>query len=195
MTLYFETIKEDCSEFDELFIELKFSFKRFIEPIYGNQEKFLEKIRKGRDRKCKLLMNNGSVEGVLVYKIKNSSEFQRFGAHNALEIKTLMLIHNNRKLSGLMVTALYREAAIAAIEKKSSCIIATVSSGLRRAYNIAKKLGFQEINRIENKNITSSEELIICHSDPFLLFRVTNEFKMRYENQKKSGEGKIPGAV
>lgn len=195
MILYFETIKENCMEFDKLFLELKSSFKRFVEPIYGNQENFLEKIRKGKDRKCKLLIHNNVVEGVLVYKIKNSDEFQSFGVRNALEIKTLMLINNNTKFSGLMVSALYREAALAAIERKSSCILATVSSGLKSAYNIAKKLGFKRIKCIKYKNITSSQELLICHSDPFSLFRVTDDFLMRYKIRKESNDGKKLASV
>ena len=183
MTFQFKAVKKNSDESDMLFLELKKAFKEFIEPIYGNQEKFLEKIRRGEDRNCKLLYFNDQIYGIVVYKTKNSDEFVRLGAGNALEIKTLMLIRESKKYSGYMVASLYREVALAAIKNKANCVIATVSSDLMGAYNVAIKLGFERLEVLHKKNLQDVGEFLICYPSPSKLFSTTDQFERALQDR------------
>jgi hypothetical protein len=61
----------------------------------------LQKIVKGRDRECEVLVDKTSrkVLGILVYKTAPSMEYIQYGARNALELKTLFVV-NPAKNSG-----------------------------------------------------------------------------------------------
>lgn len=184
MTLYFNTVKENCDANDSLFLELKKVFSTFIEPIYGNQQKPLEKIRMGKDRKCQLLFYNDQIEGILVYKTKNSNEFEEFGVSNALELKTLILTRKSNKLSGLMVSALYKQIGIAALENNASCVVSTVSSEREGAFNIARRLGFTKVHAFMDKNVNKVEEFLVVHPKPLEL--VANADKLVKLHQAKT---------
>lgn len=186
MGFYFITTEKNADESDFLFIELKKAFENFIEPIYGDQKKFLEKIRIGEDRKCKLLFLDEQIHGILVYKTKNSDEFKGLGAPKALEIKTLMLIRESKKYSGYMVASLYKEAALAAIENKAKCIVATVSSALNASYNISKKFGFYIAHSWQNKISKNVDEFLICHACPSRLYELTEKYEKLFQKRSKS---------
>lgn len=116
-------------------------FSQFI--VYGNQDHFLEKIRLGKDRECRLLFFEEMLYGILVYKTQPSFTFEAFGVVNALEIKTLILVRKSAKFSGLMLKALYREAGYSAIKIGANCLVGTIFHqsyqkllGLQRDWNL-----------------------------------------------------------
>ena len=172
MMIHFSTLEKKCNPTDNLFLEVKKIFKNFIEPVYGNQQNALEKIRVGEDRRCEVLYCNEQVEGILVYKSKNSDEYSDFGISNALELKTLILTQKSNKFSGLFVSILYKQIGLAALEYHSSCIVSTVSSEKAEAFNVAKKLGFIKVHSLKGKNVQGVDESLVCHKNPLEL--ITN---------------------
>lgn len=182
MIIQFDTLEKHCEPNNSLFLEVERFFKDFIEPIYGNQKKILEKIRIGEDRKCQVLFCNGRSEGILVYKTENSDEFKDFGVSNALELKTLILNRKSKKFSGLFISILYKQIALAALENNSSCIFSTVSSEREDAFKVAKKLGFMKIHSLNGKNLKGVDEFLVCHKSPSEL--VTNAERLMNLHKK-----------
>ena len=82
----------------DLFSQVEVLFNQIIAPLYGDQANALAKIGEAKDRKCQLLMENGEIRGVLVYKLQLNDEFAQIGGGQAIEIKTLFVVdsENNR---------------------------------------------------------------------------------------------------
>ncbi len=97
------TIREfyNLKQRSEYIREITSAFHKQIAPIYGDQMEALQKIVKGRDRECEVLVDKTSrkVLGILVYKTAPSMEYIQYGARNALELKTLFVV-NPAKNSG-----------------------------------------------------------------------------------------------
>lgn len=159
--------------------EIEFFKKKFretIEPVYGNQDVFLEKILSGKDRESKLLFKNTNILGFIIYKNKLSNEYIKFNISNGLEIKTFLLFSENKKLNGLYSAYLFREVAAAAVEKGAKCLFGTVSEKKELHMKFFHNLGFQEIAKFPDFYEKGVYEKLICHKNPFSLWEEMDSY-------------------
>lgn len=136
-------------------------FNATIAPLYGDQQAALDKIAKGVDRVCELLMNGGTPLGILVYKKEPVQEFAQHGAKNALEIKTLCLINaGNNSGRGLGSELVKRIEEIA----KNSCfdsVAVTVSEEKQEVLGFFAKKGFIRAYVMNNEHLKKPEYLLV----------------------------------
>jgi len=69
----------EVSKEHPLFPQVEELFNQIIAPLYSDQTNALNKIGEAQDRKCQLLMENGEIRGVLVYKSQPNNEFAQVG--------------------------------------------------------------------------------------------------------------------
>lgn len=136
----------------ELFGQVREQFEAVIKPIYGDQTKALDQIGKGLDRSCEVLVESkGTTQkiiGLVVYKLEPTQEFSRFGAENALELKTLLVVDaatNSRKGVGSKLLSRIEEVSRAS---KFSSIVVTVSEAKEDARAFFAKKQFSKIGEI-----------------------------------------------
>jgi len=125
-TYHFESVVNDSENYRMVCNE----FNSVIAPIYGDQREALNKIAAATDRVCEVLIDDLSktLAGILVYKSSPTDEFGAYGAHQALELKTLFVV-DAEKQSGKGIGSLLinRIKVVAFKENKFENIVVTVS--------------------------------------------------------------------
>lgn len=119
-------------------------FHRILTPLYGSQDKALEQIRSGFDRKCFLLYEEEVPVGVLVFKTVLSNEFERYGIRDSIEIKSLFLdqsVNNSgRGLGSALIDKVKEEASKLKLGHKGLHV--TVSETKKESLLFFMKKGF-----------------------------------------------------
>jgi ASC-1-like (ASCH) protein len=72
-------------------------FRSQIEPLYGNQDEALRKIRDRTDRRCEVLLYNDNPVGFVVYKKEKQREYEREGLVDSFEVKSLVIIEPDER--------------------------------------------------------------------------------------------------
>ncbi len=147
------------------FEKIKRFYKNSIEPIYGNQDKALNKIFLGLDRKCELLYYNDLYVGAIVYKNNLNNKYCENNIKNAFELKSMFLFENT-KFSGLFFTLLLKKVSIRACEYSAENIICTVSSKKLNIKKLLEKFGFVCFNKINDLYIENIQEFFLRHNNP-----------------------------
>lgn len=145
----------------EYFNHIKNEFSKIILPLYGCQNKALEKIIKQEDRIAKLLLNNQTPVGILIVKTIVNNEFSYVGAFNSIEIKTLFVIsptENGGKGFGGM---LLKEALDHAIKEYADNLVVTVSEQKVESLAFFVKNGFEIKDTMPDKYIKGVNEFLL----------------------------------
>ncbi len=122
-----------------------------LAPLYGCQNRAIEKISRGVDRTCRALLYNEEIVGLLVYKINPTHEFINHGINSAIEVKTLFL-HNSKENSGKRFgSALLSEVLSFANKLGSSVLILTVSEDKPESLKFFLKKGFKVVTTFPEK--------------------------------------------
>ncbi len=158
----------------QLFDLLKTNFAEKIAPLYGDQTEIIKKTTDGHDRSCEFLFYQDKPSGVIIYKNDPSDEFIEFGAGNAIELKTILLIQKNTKTAGIFLKHLLTRVANQAVQTEAECIFGTVSSKKPEVLRVLCKLGFNVVTCFHGKYIEGVDEYLICHPSPYDLL-IKNE--------------------
>lgn len=132
------------------------SFRSQIQPIYGDQSSAIRKLQEGTDRECEVLLNNGTPVGVLVYKKYLQNEW---GIKNALELKSLFLIHPELNSGNGFGTYLFNRVDDIAVEKQANSIFCTASSITHPSIKCALKNDYL-IKNIVNEDVYGKTYLL-----------------------------------
>ena len=90
---HFISIKSSSPHFSKI----EEIFRERMEPLYGNQDEALRKIRDGVDRRCEILLYNDNPIGFIVYKKEKQQEYSREGLIDSFEVKALAVIEPSEK--------------------------------------------------------------------------------------------------
>jgi ASC-1-like (ASCH) protein len=145
---------------DSYYKSVKRAFKDTVEKLYGDQTTAIQKIKESEDRKCLVLVENGSPVAILVYKVKPTSEFSRYDIENSLEVKTFMLINPDSKDSEGHFVKLYSEVVDIAKQIHASGIHVTVSEKVTWTMSFLKKMGFKICRYWKDKYVQGGEYLL-----------------------------------
>lgn len=119
-------------------------FNRILAPLYGSQDKALQQIREGLDRKCFLLYENEMPAGVLAFKTVLSNEFAQYGLKKSIEIKSLFVDqsqqNSGRGLGSALIDKLKEEVKLLDVPYEG--IHVTVSEQKEESLMFFKKKGF-----------------------------------------------------
>lgn len=124
------------------------SFKKMIEPIYGDQKNAIVKIKEGLDRTCEVMLKHDNPVGMIVYKNKLQNEY---GLVSALELKTLFLFNPNKNSGHGFGSRLFQRIDEVAQEMVTNIIYCTASSKLENSIKCALKNGYK-ITRVLEQN-------------------------------------------
>ena len=141
------------------FEEVAKHFQSNIQPLYGDQEVALNKIKTGKDRACEVLLNNKKeILGILVFKTQPTSEWTR----NALEIKTLIVV-NPKKNSGkgYGTKLIQRIYDVAKQNPVFQSITVTVSENVQESLIFFNKKGFKTLAVFNEKYKRGTKEYIL----------------------------------
>jgi len=141
---------------------VKRAFNDIVEKLYGDQTTAIQKIKKSEDRKCIVLVENGSPVAILVYKVKPTSEFSRYDIENCLEVKTFMLINPDSKDSEGHFVKLYSKVVDIAKQIHASGIHVTVSEKVTWTMSFLKKMGFNIYRNWKDKYVQGVTEYLLC---------------------------------
>lgn len=192
-SFYFERLGKNS---DRLIRLLEEYFKENIQPLYGDQRAFLDKIKEGKDRTCEFLFCNNKPVGVLIYKNQLSDEFAESGILQGLELKTVFLLEKRKKTAGLFLYYLLSHAANLTLDKQGICMFGTVSSQKPDVLKVMCKMGFKIIEMFKDKYIKGVDEYLICHDQLQALAKPQDETTPVFFNipmRKKVGVlGELP---
>lgn len=152
-------------------------FKAIIEPLYGSQEPALSKIQADKDRKCRLLYDNETAVGVVVYKTKTSNEYGNHGIWNSLEIKTLCLTKPKEQSGRGYGSELLKKVDEAAREMCATSIHVTVNEQAQTSLNFFQKKGFKIVHTFESPHLKNKKE--------FILTKILDSKKTSYQESEK----------
>jgi len=146
---------------DSYYKSVKIAFKDTVEKLYGDQRTAIQKIKKSEDRKCLVLVENGSPVAILVYKVKPTSEFSRYDIENSLEVKTFMLINPGSKDSEGHFVQLYSKVVDIAKQIHASGIHVTVSEKVTWTMSFLKQMGFKIRRHWKDKYVQGVTECML----------------------------------
>ena len=127
---------------------VKNAFKKMIEPIYGNQNNAIGKIKEGTDRTCEVMLNYENPMGIIVYKNSLQHEYE---LENALELKTLFLFNPDKNSGHGFGSRLFQRIDEIAQEMGAKIIYCTASSRVKKSISCAMKNGYK-IARVLEEN-------------------------------------------
>lgn len=137
------------------------AFRKYVEPLYGDQTSAIKKIVMGADRSCDVFFIDGEARGLIVYKTTLQNEF---GFHNAFELKTLLLF-KSRENRGYGEYLLYRAEELAKAQH-ATYIYGTVSKKMPGLLRYLKKLDWLAL-----KNASKSDKAKIINKDIIIVFK------------------------
>ena len=129
---------------------------------YGTEEKGLESILQSDDLRCEILLSTTEPTtpqaaqpspvplGLVVYKLKPTDEFARFGVTNSVEIKTLCLADPSKSRGKGYRSYMLSRAINFARSIASSSVHVTVSDTKRDAYTLFLDKGFKVQTALPN---------------------------------------------
>jgi len=140
-------------------------FHRILTPLYGSQEKALNQIRLGQDRKSFLLYEGETPVGVLVFKTMLSNEFRAVGVEDSIEIKSLFVDHaaqnSGKGLGSTLLDKLNDE--ISKLGLPSRGVHVTVSETKQESLTFFRKKGFQIVQEWKGRYSEGvTEYLLSC---------------------------------
>ena len=150
---------------------LKEVLDSMISPIYGPQEKALFSILQSVDRRCEVLLSTVEPSsspgtppvplGLVVYKIKPTDEFARFGVTNSVEIKTLCLADPSKSSGKGYGSALLDQVIEYARKNGANGAHVTVSNSKPDSCSFFMKKGFKNLRQLPNPHCRE-EEWLYC---------------------------------
>ena len=167
--LSFEAVSNDINT--GLIPFLKDVLDRMISPIYGPQEKALYTILQSVDRRGEVLLSTAEPTtpqaaqpspvplGLVVYKLKPTDEFARFGVTNSVEIKTLCLADPSKSSGKGYGSALVNQVIQYAKKNGASGTHVTVSNSKSDSRSFFLKKGFKDLCALPNPHCQAEERL------------------------------------
>jgi WD40 repeat protein len=138
-------------------------FNRVLQPLYGSQEKAIKQIQESTDRKCFLLYEEALPVAVLVFKTVLSSEFEKFGVKDSIEIKSLFVDqstqNSGRGLGSALIDRLQQE--VSELGLRHSGIHVTVSDKKQESLMFFRKKNFQIVHEWKGKYQPDSVEFLL----------------------------------
>jgi ribosomal protein S18 acetylase RimI-like enzyme len=141
------------------------TFKTKIAPLYGDQEKALNKIACGCDRTCLLLTQGNEPRGLLLFKKELSNEYENLGIQNSLEVKTLCLVNLREDKGQGFGTTLLNRAKDEAQTRGASGVHLTISESLG-VLGFYRGQGFCQKTIWPNKFQQGDNELLLYWRNP-----------------------------
>ncbi|MEI6242504.1 MAG: N-acetyltransferase [Chlamydiota bacterium] len=152
------SVKYPSAYFDQVDI----CFHKVLDPLYGDQTIALEKIAKGTDRVCEVLVSqDNKLLGILVYKNYPTQEY----VNNALEIKTFFIVDSKQNSGkGLGTQLLNRVFFVVKENPAFQNIVVTVSEEKPEVCAFFVKKGFHVYKTMSDKYKKGIHEYIFCKS-------------------------------
>ena len=167
-------------------------FKSQIEPLYGNQDGALRKIRDGTDRRCEVLLYNDNPVGFVVYKREKQREYEREGLVDSFEVKSLVIIEPNDRNREIYGTMLVNRVMKLAQRNFAKNLHITVSERDQKMAEFFRSKGFSVGATWQDKYIKGVKEYLIDISIPEkkkeMVQQAENEPKMEKKEVTKKRE-------
>jgi ASC-1-like (ASCH) protein len=135
-------------------------FRSQIEPLYGNQDEALRKIKDGTDRKCEVLLNNDHLVGFIVYKREMQKEYESIGLIDSFEVKSLAVIEPGEKTRDTYGTMLINRVIQLAQRKFAKNLHITVSEKDKNLVEFLRSKGFSILATWQDKYIKGVREFL-----------------------------------
>ena len=136
-------------------------FRGILEPLYGDQTPALTKMHTGGDRNTEVLLENGVIKGLLVYKKVPNDDY----VPNLLEVKTFVLlsaVEDSRKGFGSILLRRVKELVH---QYHMNGVLLTLSDAApASAHKFFAKHGFLAHTRHEEKYIDGIGETIMVYT-------------------------------
>lgn len=158
----------DIQDYPPIFEHVRTFFNRDIDPLYGDQLKALNKIFKGVDRTCEVLVSTDDKEelGIIVHKNALTNEFVDLGFNQAFEIKTLVVINPEKNSGKRIASHLLHRIGKKAIDLKAKSVCVTVSSAKPESLAFFLKYGFTIAQLSRNHYVEGLDEFFLFHPSP-----------------------------
>lgn len=151
------TLRKFCAETDRP--QITSLFETVVSPLYGNQEKYLEKIFDAQDRECIVLVNQDSqIIGLVVYKKAISNEY----GLNGLEIKTLVVYPTTERKKGygnMLLNSVIEYGRIIG----APWVWTSVSESASEAQVFFTNKGFKAVHTKVNSHLNENEYVMACN--------------------------------
>lgn len=137
-------------------------FRGILEPLYGDQTLALEKMRTAGDRNTEVLMENGVIKGLLVYKTTPNSDYRP----NLLEVKTFVLLsaaEDSRK--GFGGKLLERVQELVHAYDMNGVLLTLSDAAPVSAHHFFRKHGFVAFTRHEEKYVDGVGETVMIQEN------------------------------
>ena len=153
--LYFKTMSGQSGS--DLMSFAKEAFSKHTSATFGTENRDVESILRSDDLRCEVLLATPEPTefspvplGLIVYKVKPTDEFARFGVTNSLEIKAICLADPSKSRGkGYKSTMLSRVLNFAR-SIASNSVHVTVSDTKRDIYTFFLDKEFKELGTLSN---------------------------------------------
>lgn len=137
-------------------------FRGILEPLYGDQTVALTKMHTAGDRNTEVLVENGVIKGLLVYKTEPNHDY----IPNLLEVKTFVLLsaaEDSRKGFGSILLRRVKELVH---DYHMNGVLLTLSDAApASAHKFFSKHGFIAHTRHEEKYIDGVGETVMIYEE------------------------------
>ncbi|MCB9092546.1 MAG: GNAT family N-acetyltransferase [Halobacteriovoraceae bacterium] len=135
-------------------------FRSQIEPLYGNQDEALRKIRDRTDGRCEVLLYNDSPVGFVVYKKEKQREHEREGLADSFEVKSLVIIEPSDRTRETYGTMLVNRVMKLAQRNFAKNLYMTVSESDQKMVEFLRSKGFSVGKTWQDKYIKGVKEFL-----------------------------------
>ncbi|MCB9092543.1 MAG: GNAT family N-acetyltransferase [Halobacteriovoraceae bacterium] len=142
------------------FSKMEEIFRSQIEPLYGNQDEALRKIRDRTDRRCEVLLYNDSPVGFVVYKKEKQREHEREGLADSFEVKSLVIIEPSDRTRETYGTMLVNRVMKLAQRNFAKNLYMTVSERDQKMVEFLRSKGFSVGKTWQDKYIKGVKEFL-----------------------------------
>jgi ASC-1-like (ASCH) protein len=141
-------------------------FKSQIEPLYGNQDEAIRKIKDRTDRRCEILLYNDNPVGFVVYKKEKQREYEREGLVDSFEVKSLVIIEPSDRTREAYGAMLVNRVTKLAQRNFAKNLHITVSERDQKMAEFLKSKGFSVGKTWKDKYIKGVKEYLLSFSVP-----------------------------
>ncbi|MCB9092549.1 MAG: hypothetical protein H6620_08330 [Halobacteriovoraceae bacterium] len=156
--------------------------RQTLEPLYGNQDSSIEKIKACDDRKTELLLYNDKPVAFIIYKKEKQNEFSEYGIEDSFELKTFLVIDQEKNTEKEYDTLLLNRVFEIAREKFALNIHLTAPEQYDAEFFISR--GFSVIRTWKDKYVQGVTEHLLS----FSISEKSNMVKVAGSTQKISND-------
>lgn len=137
------------------------AFKTIIQPLCGSQQEALATIKQNQDRTCRLLFDQQTAVGCLVYKTVLTNEFSKFGLSNSLEINSLFLLNPDDKAKGYR-SEMLRKAQWVASKLGATSIHVTIQEQSKDCLAFFQKKQFERLHSFDKEHFKDKGSFLLA---------------------------------